>query len=103
MSHLYDFKKLEEDLKGATITNMGSSIMVMFRSRDRLSHELKKAFSHSMVDIPIHFVFQPNVYEYVVFDLQSDHEVKRVEKPIERSHRLKKQRTTLGIHTRHSV
>ena len=32
---------------------------------------------------PKHLVFQPNVYEYFVFDLSGSHEVKRVEKPIE--------------------
>ena len=31
---------------------------------------------------PLHFVFQPNVYEYFVFDLQGDNEVKKVIKPI---------------------
>ncbi|MEO1260584.1 MAG: peptidoglycan DD-metalloendopeptidase family protein [Bacteroidota bacterium] len=40
-------------------------------------------FSNKESCQPLHFVFQPNVYEYVVFDLHQGNEVKRVEKPIE--------------------
>ena len=32
---------------------------------------------------PLHLIFQPNVYEFIVFNLTSDMAVKRIEKPIE--------------------
>ncbi|MEZ4955776.1 MAG: peptidoglycan DD-metalloendopeptidase family protein [Saprospiraceae bacterium] len=32
---------------------------------------------------PAHFIFQPNVYEYFVFDLKENFKVEKVEKPIE--------------------
>ncbi len=32
---------------------------------------------------PLHLIFQPNVYEYVVFNLKNDFKVERIEKPIE--------------------
>jgi len=54
---LYNFGKLAEDLKGSTITYTGETITIMTRSRDRLSHELKKALSHA-VRQPINFTFQ---------------------------------------------
>jgi hypothetical protein len=54
---LYDFKTLAADLQDATITYTSETITIMFRSRDRLTHELKKALSHA-VKVPVHFMFQ---------------------------------------------
>ena len=40
-------------------------------------------FSNKESCQPEHFVFQPNVYEYVLFDLQKGDKVERIEKPIQ--------------------
>ncbi len=54
---LYNFKNLAADLQDATITYTGETITIMFRSRDRLTYELKKALSHA-ARMPVHFMFQ---------------------------------------------
>jgi len=56
-SILYDFKQLDEDLRGATVIYTGQSITILIRDRDRTTHELKKAVSHAVVDVPIQFSF----------------------------------------------
>jgi hypothetical protein len=48
---------LNSQLKNATITHLGTSVTVLFRTRDRLSSQTKASFSYQL-SLPVQFIFQ---------------------------------------------